>query len=210
VAVNGSAAVGKVLARIPRARRTRYLESSQCPLDWGTCWAAYCSRLGRSSKGGRWLSVKRVAVRVRRIRRSGTPLPLPKYETPGSSGLDLRSDRALTIPAGRTVVLETGIAVEIPRGYEGQIRGRSGLAARRGIMCLNSPGTIDSDYRGELAVVLVNLSNRPSRVRRGDRIAQLVIAPVVQVRLEELAERAHRSGGRASRKPYPTTRQRRR
>lgn len=116
------------------------------------------------------------------------PLPLPTYETEGSAGLDLRADisEPLEIPPLGRFRVPTGIRVAIPAGHEAQVRPRSGLAARHGITCLNSPGTIDSDYRGEVQVLLVNLSGEPFTVERGDRIAQLVVAPVCRASLCEV------------------------
>ncbi len=109
-------------------------------------------------------------------------LPLPAYETEGAAGMDLRAavpeDRPLLILPGRRALVPTGLIAEIPAGFEGQVRPRSGLALKHGVTCLNTPGTIDSDYRGELMVLLVNLSEQDFAVTRGMRIAQLVIAAV--------------------------------
>ena len=115
----------------------------------------------------------------------GEPLPLPSYATDGSAGLDLRADAAITLAPGERALVPTGLAIAIPEGFEGQIRPRSGLALREGITCLNSPGTIDSDYRGELAVILANLGQRTVAIQRGDRIAQLVIARVERAEMLE-------------------------
>jgi dUTP pyrophosphatase len=120
----------------------------------------------------------------------GEGLELPSYATPGAAGCDLRAAIAETLsvlPGGRTL-LPTGLAVAIPEGYEGQVRMRSGLAVRHGLALLNAPGTIDSDYRGEIRVVLANLGAEPVTIARGERIAQLVIAPVAHVRFREVAE----------------------
>lgn len=120
----------------------------------------------------------------------GEGLELPAYATPGAAGCDLRaavSETLTLLPGGRSLV-PTGIAVAIPEGYEGQIRMRSGLAIRHGLTLLNGPGTIDSDYRGEILVVLANLGAEPVTIGRGDRIAQLVIAPVARARLEKVGE----------------------
>lgn len=114
-------------------------------------------------------------------------LPLPAYETVGSAGMDLRAavrDQVLLNPGGRMAV-PTGLVMEIPEGCEGQVRPRSGLALKHGITCLNAPGTIDWDYRGEVKVILANLGTEPFVIERGMRIAQLVIAPVAQVRVIE-------------------------
>lgn len=103
---------------------------------------------------------------------------LPEYQTDGSAGADLFADEGLSLVPGRTVTLGTGICLEIPPGYEAQVRPRSGLAARHGVTVTNSPGTIDSDFRGEVRVILTNLGYKTHEIARGDRIAQLVIAPV--------------------------------
>jgi len=114
-------------------------------------------------------------------------LPLPRYMTAGASGCDLPAfvEDVVVIPPGGRAMIPTGFYVEIPPGYEGQVRPRSGLAAKHGVTVLNAPGTIDADYRGMLTVVLVNLGDEDFVVRRGDRIAQLVIAPVVQAQVQE-------------------------
>lgn len=116
--------------------------------------------------------------------------PLPTYATPGSAGLDIRANlaTAITLQPLERFLVPTGLFMEIPQGYEGQMRPRSGLAIKQGITCLNSPGTIDSDYRGELKVVLVNLGNEPQTIQHGDRIAQLVIAKVSQAELVQVVE----------------------
>lgn len=121
------------------------------------------------------------AIPVRFVRERSREL-LPAYQTGGASGMDLRADieGEVTIPPLGRMLIPTGISVAIPPGLEGQVRPRSGLAMRDGVTCLNSPGTIDSDYRGEICVVLVNLGDGPFSVRRGDRIAQLVFAPVAR------------------------------
>ncbi|MDG4575319.1 MAG: dUTP diphosphatase [Defluviicoccus sp.] len=129
------------------------------------------------------------AVLVRQLPH-GAGLPLPSYATAGSAGLDLAAAVEAPIelaPGGRALV-PTGIAIALPPGYEGQVRPRSGLAARHGLTVLNSPGTVDSDYRGEVAVILINLGQSPFRVERGLRIAQLVIAPVTAAQLCAVAE----------------------
>jgi dUTP pyrophosphatase len=114
-----------------------------------------------------------------------TDLPLPAYATEGASGLDLRAaikDTSVIEP-GERMLLPTGLMTQIPSGYEGQIRSRSGLALKEGLIVLNSPGTIDSDYRGELHVLMINMGQAPATIERGMRIAQLVIAPVIHVRI---------------------------
>ncbi len=119
----------------------------------------------------------------------GADLPLPAYESAGAAGLDLRAavaeDRPLLILPGRRALVPTGLVMEIPQGMEGQVRPRSGLAFKHGITCLNTPGTVDSDYRGEVKVLLVNLGDEDFLVTRSMRIAQVVFAPVTQVQVEE-------------------------
>ena len=113
-------------------------------------------------------------------------LPLPAYATAGAAGLDLRAAlrEPLTLQPGERALVSTGLRLEIPPGFEGQIRPRSGLALRHGLTLLNSPGTVDSDYRGPVQVVVINLGQEAFTIRRGDRIAQLVIAPVSRAELE--------------------------
>lgn len=136
------------------------------------------------------MTARGVPVEVVRLRRGRDPLPLPGYMTPGAAGLDLLADleTELVLAAGERRLVPTGIGVAIPPGFEGQVRPRSGLAAREGLTILNAPGTIDSDYRGEVQVLLVNLGATPVHVRRGDRIAQLVVAPVASIVWHEVAE----------------------
>jgi len=134
-------------------------------------------------------------------RKSGTEdLPLPCYMTEHSAGLDLHAsnDEPITIAPGEIKLVPTGLFVEIPPGYEGQVRARSGLALRHGLMLPNAPGTIDADYRGELQVILANCSREAYTIERGMRFAQLVINKVEHVRVElvsELAESARGAGG---------------
>jgi dUTP pyrophosphatase len=136
------------------------------------------------------LTAADVPVPVARVRPGPDPLPLPRYMTAGAAGMDLLADLEadLVLAAGERCLVPTGLAVAVPPGYEGQVRPRSGLAAREGLTLLNAPGTIDSDYRGEVRVLLVNLGTAPVRLRRGDRIAQLVIAPVARAVWREVAE----------------------
>jgi dUTP pyrophosphatase len=126
-------------------------------------------------------------VHVRRLRGDAA---LPAYMTEGAAGLDLAAslDAPLLLAPGERALVPTGIALAIPAGHEGQVRPRSGLAARHGVTCLNSPGTVDSDYRGEVKVLLVNLGREPFEVTPGLRIAQLVIAPVTRAEVVEVAE----------------------
>jgi dUTP pyrophosphatase len=139
-----------------------------------------------------------VKLKVRRVGSRGPPLPLPRYETAGAAGLDLRADELFSLQPGERRLVPTGLAVEVPPGHEGSVRPRSGLAVKHGIGMVNAPGTVDSDYRGELSVILVNHGQAPVSFARGDRIAQLVIAPVVQAELElveDLSETDRGHGG---------------
>ena len=115
-------------------------------------------------------------------------IKLPAYKTSGSSGMDLVAyiKKKITINPGKTAMISTGIAVAIPKKYEIQIRPRSGLAAKKGISVLNTPGTIDSDYRGEIKIILINLSKKKFVVKSGDRIAQMVLCPIVKSKLVEV------------------------
>jgi dUTP pyrophosphatase len=119
-----------------------------------------------------------VVLRVRRVGDRGPPLELPRHMTDGAAGLDLRADEAVELAPGERRLVPTGLAVEIPPGHEGQVRPRSGLALRHGVGMVNAPGTVDSDYRGEVGVILVNWGREPVRLERGERIAQLVVARV--------------------------------
>ena len=113
--------------------------------------------------------------------------PLPSYATTGAAGLDLRSAENLTIKAGMRALVATGIAIALPENLEAQVRPRSGLATRHGVTVLNAPGTVDSDYRGEIKVPLINLGQDDFIIARGDRIAQMVFAPVVRIDLREVS-----------------------
>lgn len=117
-----------------------------------------------------------------------TDLPLPSYESEGSSGMDLRASvkEPLRLNPGEIRLVPTGLAVSVPPGYEAQIRPRSGLALKHGIGMVNSPGTIDSDYRGEIGIIVINWGQRPFTIRRGDRIAQMIITKVYQAHLMEV------------------------
>ena len=122
------------------------------------------------------------------IKRLSKEVPLPKYETSGSSGMDLAANinANIDINPGKTAIIPTGLALSIPKGFEVQIRPRSGLAANQKISVLNTPGTIDADYRGEIKVILINLGQESFKVEKGLRIAQMVVCPVVQAQLEEV------------------------
>ena len=130
------------------------------------------------------MSLAEVKIRISRV--DGNDLSLPLYATTGSSGMDIQSLIDTMAKAGETILVPTGFQIEIPFGYEAQVRPRSGLAIKHGIGILNSPGTIDSDYRGEVKVILTNFGKEDFEIRRGDRIAQLVIAPVVRAVWEEV------------------------
>ena len=132
----------------------------------------------------------------------GDGLPLPAYETAQAAGMDLRAavpdDEPAVLKPGARLAVPTGLAFALPAGFEGQVRPRSGLALKAGVTCLNTPGTIDADYRGEVKVILINLGEEDFTIRRGDRIAQLVIAPVIQGgwrEVESLDETARGAGG---------------
>jgi dUTP pyrophosphatase len=118
---------------------------------------------------------------------NGADLPLPSYATSGSAGLDLRSADSLTLKPGARALVATGIAIALPEHHEAQIRPRSGLAVKDGVTVLNAPGTVDADYRGEIKVPLINHGSEDFVITRGDRIAQMVIAPVTQVTLQEVS-----------------------
>lgn len=129
---------------------------------------------------------------------NGAGLPLPSYATEGAAGMDVVAAEDLILAPGQRAAVATGFAVAIPPGYEIQVRPRSGLALKFGVTCLNTPGTIDSDYRGEIRVILANLGQEPFAVVRGERIAQLVPAPVQRATLDEvesLDDTARGSGG---------------
>jgi dUTP pyrophosphatase len=140
-------------------------------------------------------------VRIERLAHAGD-LPLPAYETGGSAGMDLRAavpeDAPLTLAPGARALVPTGLKIALETGYEAQVRPRSGLALKHGVTCLNSPGTIDSDYRGEVGVILINHGQEPFVIRRGERIAQMVIARHEQaemIEVEALDETARGAGG---------------
>ncbi|HBT68871.1 MAG TPA: dUTP diphosphatase [Agrobacterium sp.] len=130
---------------------------------------------------------------------NGADLELPSYETRGAAGMDLRAavpaGEPLTLRPGERALVPTGFIFEVPQGYEAQIRPRSGLAIKNGITCLNSPGTVDSDYRGEVKVILANLGQDDFVIERGMRIAQMVIAPVTQVVVSEVTETSETARG---------------
>ena len=140
-----------------------------------------------------------LSVHILRLREHSDPLPLPQYMTADAAGMDVYADvtEELTLPPFGRALIPTGFAIALPRGFEAQVRPRSGLALRSGLTILNAPGTIDADYRDEVQILLINLGDRPVQIKRGDRIAQLVVAPVTRVRWQEVAEldATERTGG---------------
>ena len=138
-----------------------------------------------------------VSVQVKRLN-NGAGLPLPSYASDGAAGMDVCAAEGLTLKVGRRHAVATGLVFAIPHGFEVQVRPRSGLALKHGITCLNTPGTIDSDYRGEVKVILANLGDEDFVIQRGDRIAQLVVAPVTHaamIEVETLDDTARGAGG---------------
>ncbi|MGE3303592.1 MAG: dUTP diphosphatase [Hyphomonadaceae bacterium] len=142
-----------------------------------------------------------VAIRLKRLPHA-EGLPLPAYETAHAAGMDLRAavpaGAPVTLAPGERAMVPTGLSIALPEGFEAQARPRSGLAAKHGVTCLNAPGTIDADYRGELKVILINHGQEPFVIRRGERIAQLVVAPVTRaewVEVDALDETARGDGG---------------
>jgi dUTP pyrophosphatase len=143
------------------------------------------------------MSSQKVEVRVKRLNH-GAGLALPAYATSGAAGMDICAAESLNLRAGKRHAVATGFAFAIPDGYEVQVRPRSGLALKHGITCLNTPGTIDSDYRGEVKVILANLGEDDFMINKGDRIAQIVVAPVTHgqlVEVDDLDETVRGSGG---------------
>ena len=122
------------------------------------------------------------------IKRLSKEVPLPKYETQGSSGMDLSAniESSINIHPGKKEIIPTGIAISVPKGFEAQIRPRSGLAAKHNVTVLNTPGTIDADYRGELKVILINLGQETFKIEKGFRIAHMVVCPIVKAKLDEV------------------------
>lgn len=135
-----------------------------------------------------------IEIELQRLPHGGG-LPVPAYATEGAAGMDIVAAEELRLMPGDRHAVATGFAIAIPEGYEIQVRPRSGLALRHGVTCLNTPGTIDHDYRGEVKVILANLGNEPFEVRRGERIAQLVPAPVLKAKFREVASLGETSRG---------------
>jgi dUTP pyrophosphatase len=151
-----------------------------------------------------------ITVRIQRLAH-GDGLPLPAYQSDGAAGLDLlaavEEKAPMVLAPGQRALIPTGLVLEIPAGFEAQVRPRSGLALKHGVTVLNSPGTIDSDYRGEVKILLVNLGEEPFAVRRGERVAQLVVASVIAARLkvsEALSATGRGAGGFGSTSPKGT------
>ena len=132
------------------------------------------------------------------IKRLSKKISLPKYEPAGSSGMDLAANIAgnINIDPGKTAIIPTGLALSVPKGFEVQIRPRSGLAAKKKISVLNTPGTIDSDYRGEIKVILINQGQETFKVEKGLRIAQMVVCPVVQAQIKEVEDLSETERGK--------------
>ena len=133
--------------------------------------------------------MERVILNIKRLD-NNLDLPLPSYQSDSSSGLDIRAavHKAITLKPGEIRLIPTGLSISLPKGYEAQIRPRSGLALRHGLGLVNSPGTIDADYRGEIGVIAINWGKKPFTIKRGDRIAQVVINKISRVRVEEVDE----------------------
>lgn len=136
-----------------------------------------------------------IEIRLKRLSH-GNGLPLPAYATAHAAGMDVVSAEDITLAPGARHAVATGFAIAIPQGFEVQVRPRSGMALKHGVTCLNTPGTIDADYRGEVKVILANLGAETFEIRRGDRIAQLVPAPVIQARFDEVDELNETARGR--------------
>ncbi len=144
--------------------------------------------------------LEKLKVKIYRMDSSTDDVALPEYATEGSAGMDVRAavSSDVVIKPGASNIIPTGFIIELPQGYEAQIRPRSGLAAKYSVGILNAPGTIDSDYRGEVKIILMNFSDHPFPVRRGDRIAQMVVAPVTRVEwieVEAVNETGRGAGG---------------
>lgn len=134
--------------------------------------------------------MEELQIHIKRMRLSAVPVPLPAYMTEGSAGMDLYADieSELQLAPMERLLIPTGIAIALPVGFEAQIRPRSGTALKMGLTMVNSPGTIDSDYRGEIQLIAINLGNEPVVIRRGQRIAQMVIQRVIKARWQEVDE----------------------
>jgi dUTP pyrophosphatase len=134
--------------------------------------------------------VEEVRIQIKRVRASSAPLPLPAYMTEGSAGMDLYADIEGDLELARMerALIPTGVSIALPMGFEAQIRPRSGLALKHGLTMVNSPGTIDSDYRGEIQLIAINLGQEPVIIQRGQRIAQMVIQRVIKAQWQEVSE----------------------
>jgi len=143
---------------------------------------------------------EKILIKIKRLTENFNDVPLPHYVTEGSSGMDIRAavENEIKLSPGKVVLVPTNLSVEIPNEYEIQVRPRSGLAAKHGIGILNTPGTIDADYRGEIKIIMMNFSDEEFKINRGDRIAQLIVAKVYKAELvesEELIDTNRGSGG---------------
>jgi dUTP pyrophosphatase len=159
------------------------------------CWSNIWWKFWRSAEGFE------VDIRIKRLPH-GEGLPLPTYQSEGAAGFDLvaavPTNAPVILPPGGRTLAPTGLVLELPQGFEAQVRPRSGLALKHGVTVLNTPGTIDCDYRGEVGVILINHGDRPFEISRGDRIAQLVVAQVVRAHLtvaDTLSDTARGAGG---------------
>ena len=141
--------------------------------------------------------MNKIKIKISRVDENFSDIPLPAYETRDSSGMDVRAalEKNKIIPPGKIALVPTNLRVEIPKGYEIQVRPRSGLAAKHGVGVLNSPGTIDADYRGEIKIILFNFGEKEFVIQRGDRIAQLVVGKVYRAELEESTDLSTTSRG---------------
>jgi dUTP pyrophosphatase len=143
---------------------------------------------------------EKILIRIKKLNEDYSDILLPQYATDGSSGMDVRAavENQIVLPQGKVVLVPTNLSVEIPNGYEIQVRPRSGLAAKHGIGILNTPGTIDADYRGEIKIIMMNFSDEDFTINRGDRIAQFIVAKVYKAELvesKELVDTNRGSGG---------------
>ena len=178
----------RVKKRYPHARLTINFKEVKCYKESRSGQESYCFRTS-SYKSRTEGGMDRVTVRVKRLD-NNPDLPLPTYQSEGSSGLDLRAavEGEITLQPGEIQLIRTGLSISLPSGYEAQVRPRSGLALQYGLGLVNSPGTIDSDYRGEIGVIAINWGKRRVTVKRGDRIGQIVITKVSRAIIEEVME----------------------
>src|ERR1700687_2272711 len=181
-------------------RTTRSLAGLSISINvWISCYekGPHCEDAGGESRLG---AMQSVTILLKRVRPASDPLPLPKYMTAGAAGMDLMADlpEPVELAPGARALIPSGISVEIPAGFEAQIRPRSGLALRHGVTLLNSPGSIDADYRGEIMVLMIKRGQQSYVVHRAERIAQMIVAPVTRAELREvdtLAQSGRGTGG---------------